>query len=68
MMAVALAVAWAGYAVGMWGYCLVRGYDVPFSGVLKPVWPGGGTTVAPNANAGGTPGAPGGSGAPVILA
>lgn len=42
MMAVAIGVAWAGYALGIWGYCLVRGYDVPFTGIFKPVWPGGG--------------------------
>ena len=66
MMAVAIGVAWAGYAVGIWGYCLVRGYDVPFTGVFKSQWPGG--AAAGNNSAGGTPGAPGGSGAPVILA
>lgn len=42
MMAVALGVAWAGYTVGIWGYCLVRGYDVPFSGLFHATWPAGG--------------------------
>lgn len=60
MMAIALGVAWAGYTVGIWGYCLVRGYDVPFTGLFKATWPAGGgkaaagsgTTVPPNAGTG----------------
>ena len=28
------------YAAGMWGYCLVRGYDVTFAQVFAPAWPG----------------------------
>lgn len=55
MMAVALGVAWAGYAVGIWGYCLVRGYDVPFTGLFHATWPAGGGssgTTAPPANPG----------------
>lgn len=32
----------AGYAAGIWGYCLVRGYDVPFTGIWGATWPGGG--------------------------
>lgn len=62
MMAVAIGVAWAGYALGIWGYCLVRGYDVPFTGVFKSTWPGGGQVTPPASSN------PTGSGAPVILA
>ena len=41
-MAVALGICWAGYTLGIWGYCLVRGYDVPFTGLFSSTWPGGG--------------------------
>lgn len=37
----------AGYALGMWGYCLVRGYDVSFLNVFATRWPGGGATPSP---------------------
>jgi hypothetical protein len=39
---------WAGYAVSIWGYCLVRGYDVSFANVFAAQWPGA-TTVPPAA-------------------
>lgn len=42
MTAVALGICWAGYTLSMWGYCLVKGYDVPFSGLFHATWPGGG--------------------------
>jgi hypothetical protein len=43
MIPIALAVVWAGYTVGVWGYCLIRGYDVSFVQVLKSTqtWQGG---------------------------
>ncbi len=41
MIPIGVAVAWAGYTVGIWGYCLVRGYDVPFTGLFRSVWPSG---------------------------
>jgi hypothetical protein len=32
---------WVSYAVGMWGYCLIRGYDVTLLQLVKPaVWTG----------------------------
>jgi hypothetical protein len=40
MMAVAVGVAFLGYSVGVWGYCLVRGYDVTFGALWKTTWPG----------------------------
>lgn len=40
MVAVGLALVWGGYAVGMWGYCLVRGYDVSFADCFRTQWPG----------------------------
>jgi len=40
MVPIGMALAWGGYTLGMWGYCLVRGYDVTFMQLFKPVWPG----------------------------
>ena len=40
MIAIGLGLAWAGYTVGIWGYCLVRGYDVTFMQLFKGTWPG----------------------------
>ena len=40
MIPVGLGLVLAGYAVGIWGYCLVRGYNVPFLQLWGPVWPG----------------------------
>lgn len=40
MVAVGMAVVWAGYALGIWGYCLVQGYDVTFTDVFRTTWPG----------------------------
>jgi hypothetical protein len=37
-----MGMAWVGYTLGIWGYCLVRGYDVTFMQLFKPVWPGTG--------------------------
>jgi hypothetical protein len=44
------ALALAGYAVGIYGYCMTRGYAVSFPEVWAPRWPGGKST---NAKAGG---------------
>ncbi len=40
MMALGVGVMWAGYALAIWGYCLVRGYDVTFAAMFRPKWPG----------------------------
>jgi hypothetical protein len=47
MVVIGAALLWFGYTVGIWGYCLVRGYDVPFSGIFGGTWPGGGQAAAP---------------------
>ena len=47
MVAIGMALVWAGYAVGMWGYCLVRGYDVSFMNVFGAAWPGVQVTPSP---------------------
>jgi hypothetical protein len=51
MVAIGLAAVWAGYAITLYGYCLVRGYDVPFTAMFRATWPGG------SAPAAGTPAA-----------
>jgi hypothetical protein len=47
VIALGMGVGWAGYYLGMWGYCLIRGYDTPFASLFKGKWPG------PAANAAG---------------
>jgi hypothetical protein len=42
MIAIGLGLAWAGYTVFMWGYCLVRDYDVTVPDLFKASWPGSG--------------------------
>jgi hypothetical protein len=38
VVAIGMALMFAGYAVGIWGYCLVAGYDVPFARVFSGTW------------------------------
>lgn len=40
MIPVGLGLVWAGYTIGVWGYCLIRGYNVTFMQLFAPVWPG----------------------------
>jgi hypothetical protein len=47
MIVIGMGMAWVGYTVGIWGYCLVRGYNVKFTDLVKPVWPGTGKAAAP---------------------
>jgi hypothetical protein len=35
-----IAVVFAGYTIGLWGYCLIRSYDVTFGQLFKSTWPG----------------------------
>lgn len=44
MIAVGVGLVWAGYSFGLWGYCLIRGYDVTLTELVNPVhvyqhWP-----------------------------
>jgi hypothetical protein len=45
MPAIGMGVLWAGYAVGLYGYCLIKGYDVTFGQLIDPrssvSWPPG---------------------------
>jgi hypothetical protein len=38
--ALGVGVSFAGFAIAVWGYCLVKGYNVPFSALWKTTWPG----------------------------
>jgi hypothetical protein len=40
MTAIGMGVAFAAYTIGMWGYCLIRGYNVTFTSLFKQTWPG----------------------------
>jgi len=39
MPAIAIALLWASYTGGLWGYCLIRGYNVTLKQLLSPQWP-----------------------------
>lgn len=41
MIAAGFAVTWAGYTLGVWGYCLIKSYNVTFGQLFKTTWPGG---------------------------
>lgn len=55
MIALGLGTMWAGYYLLMYGYCLVRGYNVTFSGLAHSTWPGGVPTGAGSGGGGSTP-------------
>jgi hypothetical protein len=40
VVAIGMGIVFAGYAISIWGYCLVRGYDVSFGNVFAMSWPG----------------------------
>jgi hypothetical protein len=39
MAALGLALVWAGYTTGLYGYCLLRGYNVSPKQLFSPFWP-----------------------------
>lgn len=36
-----MALVWGGYTIGLYGYCLVQGYDIRFTDLFHVTWPGG---------------------------
>lgn len=40
MVAIGMGLVFAGFTVGIWGVCLVAGYDVPFTALFGSTWPG----------------------------
>jgi len=58
MIAIGLGAAWVSYTVGLYGYCLVRGYNVRLRDLLGTTWPnsyGGGTIGTPSPAAAAAP-------------
>jgi len=41
MLPVGMLIAWAGYSVSLWGWCLLRGYDVTLGQLMSPLHPYG---------------------------
>ena len=39
MPALAMGIGFLGYSVGLWGYCLLRGYDVTIGSLMSPLHP-----------------------------
>jgi len=37
---IGIGMVFGAYALGMWGYCLVRGYNVTFPQLFGQTWPG----------------------------
>ena len=40
MVAVGVGTIWIGYYIAVYGYCLIRGYDVSFADLMHSTWPG----------------------------
>ena len=38
-----MVLVWGGYSVGLWGWCLIRDYDLTFSQLVHPAHPYAGT-------------------------
>ena len=43
MVIIGMVLLWSGYSLGLWGYCLVNGYDVSFGSLFHSDWPAGGS-------------------------
>jgi hypothetical protein len=39
MPAIGIGVAWFGYSLTLWGFCLIKGYNVRFTELINPVKP-----------------------------
>lgn len=49
MAALAIGLVFIGYAIGLQGYCLIKGYDVTPKQLWSPIWPpGAANTVKPS--------------------
>ena len=51
MIPIGLGVVLVSYWTGLWGYCLIRGYNVKFTDLAKTTWPGGGGVMTTGAGA-----------------
>lgn len=41
MVAIGMVMVWAGYSGALWGYCLIRGYNVTLGQLTSPLHPYG---------------------------
>jgi hypothetical protein len=41
MAGIGIGLAWAAYTGILWGYCLIRGYDVTIKQLMSSQWPAG---------------------------
>jgi hypothetical protein len=39
MPAIGIGVVWFGYSMTLWGYCLIRGYNVKLTDLINPLHP-----------------------------
>lgn len=51
MTGIGMGLMFGAYTLGIWGYCLIRGYNVPFTSMFGQTWPG--TQVSTTAPSGG---------------
>lgn len=63
MVALAIGVLWVGYAGGLYGYCLIRGYNVTPKQLLSSQWPPASAASGPQGGSGFGPGGSAGGGA-----
>lgn len=54
MVAVGMLLIWGGYSAGLWGWCLIRDYDVTFGQLVSPSHPYSGAWPPPPVPAGQT--------------
>ena len=59
MIVIGMGLVFAGYWASLWGYCLIRGYDVTFTQMARPQWPGAAAEKTGASGKGGTTQAPG---------
>lgn len=60
---IGMGLIWAGYTVGIWGYCLLNTYNIPFSKLFGADWPKPQNADVQQSNA---PGGGGGPSAPKV--
>lgn len=48
MVGIGMALAFVSYSAGIWGYCLVRGYNVTPADLFKTTWPGVQVSITPS--------------------
>ncbi len=39
MIAIGFIIIWTGYSAALWGYCLIRGYDITVKQLMSTTWP-----------------------------